>query len=241
MIKFFRRIRQGLLTENKFSKYVLYAIGEIVLVIIGILIALQLNNWKEQQKLNSNEQEVLKDLRVEVTNNIVALKKVITEHEKSHTAAQKIRDLFDDRETFNEMSESSFEELFRQMDSNWTYDPNNGILNSIISSGKIKDITNKELKYLLASIKDKTTDAFEETMKIEGWRNDIWNQMIKYAYTFKEDKIQKLNFKNLFDVPEFRLYNAIFNGIRGDGLEEEKELMLTMEQILTLIESEIDK
>lgn len=50
MIKFFRKIRQRLLTENKFSKYLIYAIGEILLVVIGILIALQINNWNESQK-----------------------------------------------------------------------------------------------------------------------------------------------------------------------------------------------
>ena len=44
MIKFFRKIRQRLLSENKFSKYLLYALGEIVLVVIGILIALRINN-----------------------------------------------------------------------------------------------------------------------------------------------------------------------------------------------------
>ncbi|TFV95648.1 hypothetical protein E4S40_05350 [Algoriphagus kandeliae] len=47
MIKFFRKIRQKLLAENRFSKYLVYAIGEIVLVVIGILIALQINNWNE--------------------------------------------------------------------------------------------------------------------------------------------------------------------------------------------------
>jgi hypothetical protein len=54
MIKFFRKIRQRLLSENKFSKYLIYAIGEIVLVVIGILIALALNkqsNIKENNKL----------------------------------------------------------------------------------------------------------------------------------------------------------------------------------------------
>ena len=53
MIKFFRKIRQRLLTENKFSKYLIYAIGEIILVVIGILIALQINNWNENRKLNN--------------------------------------------------------------------------------------------------------------------------------------------------------------------------------------------
>ena len=45
MLKFFRKIRQKLLTDNKFSKYLIYALGEIVLVVIGILIALSINNW----------------------------------------------------------------------------------------------------------------------------------------------------------------------------------------------------
>ena len=58
MIKFFRRIRQRLLLGNKFSKYLLYAIGEIILVVIGILIALQINNWNELQKAQQQEQEL---------------------------------------------------------------------------------------------------------------------------------------------------------------------------------------
>ena len=45
MIKFFRKIRQQLLAENRLGKYLIYALGEIVLVVIGILIALQINNW----------------------------------------------------------------------------------------------------------------------------------------------------------------------------------------------------
>ncbi len=60
MIKFFRHIRKRLLTENKFSKYLLYAIGEIVLVVIGILIALQINNWNEKE----NEQHKIKEYAV---------------------------------------------------------------------------------------------------------------------------------------------------------------------------------
>ena len=62
MIKFFRKIRKKLLTENKFSKYLLYGIGEIVLVVIGILIALQINNWNESKKLQQTEIELLKEI-----------------------------------------------------------------------------------------------------------------------------------------------------------------------------------
>ena len=50
MLRFFRQIRQRFLTDNKFSKYLLYAIGEILLVVIGILIAIQVDNWNEARK-----------------------------------------------------------------------------------------------------------------------------------------------------------------------------------------------
>ncbi len=63
MIKFFRKIRKNLLSENKFSKYLLYAIGEIVLVIIGILIALQINNKNEQRKTENKIVSILKEVQ----------------------------------------------------------------------------------------------------------------------------------------------------------------------------------
>jgi hypothetical protein len=65
MIKFFRKIRKNLIKERKTSKYFKYALGEIVLVVIGILIALQINNWNEDRKDNSEEQKILINLNTE--------------------------------------------------------------------------------------------------------------------------------------------------------------------------------
>jgi len=84
MIKFFRKIRQKLLSENRFSKYLIYAIGEIVLVVIGILIALQINNANEIKKtkdkeivllneMKSNLQMDLKDLEFNKENNKIRI------------------------------------------------------------------------------------------------------------------------------------------------------------------------
>lgn len=63
MIKFFRKIRQKLLTENKFGKYFTYAIGEIMLVVIGILIALQISNWNENRKMRISELSILEEIQ----------------------------------------------------------------------------------------------------------------------------------------------------------------------------------
>ena len=79
MIKFFRRFRQQLLSENKFSKYLVYAIGEIILVVIGILIALQINNWNEGSKERQQEYKLLKQLKTDLTENETEIKDLIKE------------------------------------------------------------------------------------------------------------------------------------------------------------------
>jgi len=73
MIKFFRKIRKNLLTENKFSKYLIYAIGEIVLVVIGILIALSINNWNEKRKVSKIELDILTGIKNDLDDDIFRL------------------------------------------------------------------------------------------------------------------------------------------------------------------------
>ena len=70
MIKFFRKIRQNQVMENKTSKYFKYAIGEIILVVIGILIALSINNWNEQRKINAQVEELFAKSYSELAYNI---------------------------------------------------------------------------------------------------------------------------------------------------------------------------
>jgi hypothetical protein len=75
MINFFRQIRQGLLSENRISKYLLYAVGEITLVMIGILLALQVDNWNENRNLAKKEitnlKELQKNLKSDLTNQLI--------------------------------------------------------------------------------------------------------------------------------------------------------------------------
>ena len=74
MIKFFRNIRQNLLSEGRTGKYLKYAIGEIILVVIGILLALQINNWNENRKLKEKEVANIQNLVEEIGFNNTTLK-----------------------------------------------------------------------------------------------------------------------------------------------------------------------
>ena len=87
MIKFFRKIRQKLLSESKFSKYLLYAIGEIVLVIIGILFALQINNWNSDKKAHQQELDFYTKLLNDLNDNFkntIGKKSLMKRHQNVH-------------------------------------------------------------------------------------------------------------------------------------------------------------
>lgn len=76
MLTFFRRIRRKLANQNKFVQYSRYAIGEIVLVMVGILLALQVNNWNEERKMDKNQITILNDLVKSIDNDLNLYEKV---------------------------------------------------------------------------------------------------------------------------------------------------------------------
>ena len=77
MIKFFRKIRYDLIEKNKTGKYFKYAIGEILLVVIGILIALQINNWNENRKIQVEEIKLLTNIHVDLQKTLEELESAI--------------------------------------------------------------------------------------------------------------------------------------------------------------------
>src|SRR5210317_370552 len=79
MLKFFRHIRKNLMETGKTGKYFKYAIGEIILVVIGILIALSINNWNENRKLQNEELKLLFDIKTNLETTLGNLKNDVIE------------------------------------------------------------------------------------------------------------------------------------------------------------------
>ena len=88
MINFFRKIRKQLLTENKFSKYLIYAMGEILLVMIGILLAFQVNSWNDQRKRDLLEIGILKELKQNLMVDIVDIDENVIHHKQALKSSQ---------------------------------------------------------------------------------------------------------------------------------------------------------
>jgi hypothetical protein len=150
MIKFFRKIRQNLLMENKTGKYFKYAIGEIVLVVIGILIALSINNWNERWKIQSNQEKYLTLLKTEAENNLKEIrgtKNAVSEMKMKQIVLYNLINVKRDTVTEKHLSES----LFRIISSVYRFKYENSVLSELKSSGNLKNVLNDSLrKYLIA-------------------------------------------------------------------------------------------
>lgn len=247
MINFFRKKRKKFADDNKAIKYARYAIGEIFLVVIGILIALSINNWNEQRKMNIQEQELLEGLLIEFTINFNRLEKVNQLHLKSIESANELMTYFN--QDIKNIPNSKFDSLQFHMENTWTFDPRKGLLNSAIASGKINLITNNELKNQLASFEDMVNDIDEEVQEIRLLGAELNKILYEYINMGIQNGIGYESYVNngfQSDYNRFfkdmRVYNIINNETTWsyDLLEEETEIMLSINRILTLINQELN-
>ncbi len=102
MVQFFRRIRQKLLVDNRFTKYLLYAIGEIILVVIGILIALQINNWNEERKIRAEENKIIQELYSTLIGDLEHQEDMIMKNRHSYEAANYILSYFEEKHPYRD-------------------------------------------------------------------------------------------------------------------------------------------
>ncbi|MDP5231420.1 MAG: DUF6090 family protein [Cellulophaga sp.] len=145
MIKLFRNIRQNLLSEGKTSKYFKYAIGEIVLVVIGILIALQINNWNIERIERKSETSILLDLQVEFEENLKDAERVYEGNKIIYDAVTALQHNFSEPN----LSQRKLDTLMYNVFDWFDYTPRPGASENLINSGNLSLIKNNELRKLL--------------------------------------------------------------------------------------------
>ena len=114
MINFFRKTRKKLADDNKFFKYSRYAIGEIVLVVIGILIALQINNWNEQNKTARQERAILIELVNNLDANIASLEASILSNSQAIRGIDIVLDHFENPSANDSLGQFLTKAYFRE-------------------------------------------------------------------------------------------------------------------------------
>ena len=173
MIKFFRKIRQNLLLENKTGKYLKYAIGEIVLVVIGILIALQINNWNESRKLQKNINTYLNQKLVNLREDQL---KLIELKEFRLDAAEKSKQLLNiglnEANLFNIIKTTKL--IFIERRFTTSVERNETSITKYYWSKKEAVINNFEQEYMslieLITFEENRLNTFSEAIELDLWR-----------------------------------------------------------------------
>ena len=170
MIKLFKSRRYDIMEKNKTGKYLKYAIGEIILVIIGILVAIQLNEWRMESNNNIQKQTILNALQLEFEANVEQLDTVIyymKEIPKAYLLTNKMM-----RKPIKQYSDSDYSKLILGLGWTHTFNPSNGVLRSAISSSEIHLIENKRLIQILFSWEDVIKDSDEEALTLLKFQYD---------------------------------------------------------------------
>ncbi len=254
MIKFFRQIRKSLLMENKTSKYFKYAIGEVVLVVIGILIALQINNWNQHKKELEKEQQILLSLKEEFQQNINELE---FDHNINLSCINAIVTLLN-FDTNQDFETKTIDSLIGQIFNFATFDARLGVMNDVISSGNLQLIRDSKLRYALNQWTGELGDYAEDVIiRREYWINNVPSIINKYipirnadASMDREDYKRDILIKPI-QVPK-SYYIEFLNKMEVDNMFfdyymnqsfvtiNEDQIMNYLENTLTLIEANIE-
>ncbi|MDG1571144.1 DUF6090 family protein [Robiginitalea sp. M366] len=236
MLSFFRRLRKQLLTENRFSKYLLYAIGEIVLVVIGILIALQINEWNEARKNREFEREILEQIQANLVKDQENLTEIAHNFKRAVASSDKLLN--------GNWDEAQADSLKFWLGDIVQFDRFQPLTNAyeVIKSKGLDLISNKKLRIDLGTYyDDQAQHAKKSIADLEVTFNSDWNPvMLEQARDFK--------YKSYVVVKDFQIFLQDTKARRilimnrdnyGSGLERIQSILATIDNIQAQIRQEL--
>jgi len=252
VIKFFRKLRYDLMEKNKTGKYLKYAIGEIVLVVIGILIALQINNWNENQKQNKIEISTLKALVSEFTENSISINSYQKVTKKRRLVTDSLRMQIGPKLTT--LSIDNINHMLGEVGTINKCRVSIDILEDIQSSGKLNLISNEQIRRDISKWSSYVKELEGEE---DDWARQFSQHFIPYSskwiqwddvdYQFNKDDPRY--FESRFDVdPRLILQKPEFANImanyywRISRIEQRTDSLLEhTKEVLELIQQELKK
>lgn len=241
MISVFRKIRQKLLSQNQLTRYLAYALGEILLVTVGILIALQVNTWNENRNNQKKEAGILKDLNKEFQLNKSSIDASIQHHRIILTGNKEILNYMGEPKPGIE--ENQLDSLIYLSVDYENYSPSQTVIAELISSGKTNLISSDTLRTLIFQwvneIENKnegfqSLDAIAETLMVPYLAKNGSMKNIDSFGVLKGNGRSKFQKSNLALLQEVEFENQMDNltwGITNYLIKLEK-LQVIIEAIL---------
>lgn len=236
MIKFFRKIRYDLLEKNKTGKYLKYAIGEILLVVIGILIALSINNWNEWRKDRVKEKEVLVNLVENFQLNMEALESDIESLQQYNVSSRIVLNILDNQLPFADSLDKHFHTA--------------RVPKTILSLSQSGYEQYKNMGYDIIvdkSIKLEIVSFFESTLP--KWFTDYTQVNAPYVpfidhhvplFIYKNEGLVPINIDQLYKDDYYLGWMRAYMEGRNTLIEGESEFIKENQRVLQLIKDELD-
>lgn len=247
MLKFFRRIRQKMLSENNFSKYLIYAIGEIVLVVIGILIALYINNLNTEKQDSITLNGYLNNIAENLKSDQVNLKKIDIFRDSSVIGSTYFMKMVEQKskEQYTIYFSKYFkfnpwlDESFQSNQSGFDALKNSGYLNKIHQT----EIEAKLYKYysLVEKIKEEehSLNNFMEEMEYDMYKNNIVQKtkpIIRKLFSNTVNKADMDELQKILNYPAF-----VGSHSRNAGTSYMNDLYKELAEIADSLQGEISK
>jgi hypothetical protein len=234
--------------KNKTGKYLKYAIGEIILVVIGILIAIQLNEWRNDSVNTKQKQKVLVTLKTDFEISLTRLDTVYYNQKQSFLKFRKSKDLID---SINYVTDNAIlKENLAHGGHGHSFNPINGALRSAISSGDIHLIENERLIELLFSWEDLVVDSYEEIEILRKYALETYWPLL-HTYTQMTETFKNViggngsrhpsDFVGLFKDPLFENYTQEMLFKSYNYWRELENIRINNLEIIELIEQELKK
>ena len=233
MINFFRKTRKQLADDNKPLKYLRYAIGEIVLVVIGILIALSINNWNEERKLRIEEIGLLHSLKNELENNLDIMKPKLDFNNEVLTAMNVYLENAD-------IPILDYEK--NKIDNLIGYTPaiiNSPVLDNILESNSRSIISDNELIEKFRKLKTGYISVEKDEFFLdEFWNSKVTNFLIEYGLGIEQleprthTKYVEQQVKKLSRDKQFIALISIKRTLQRDWYTEQQRAYKSSEQVL---------
>jgi len=253
MIRLFKKTRQIFINEGKTSKYFKYAIGEIILVVIGILIALSINNWNENRKQKTIEKVYIENIKTDLELNLKSLQKYIAERNKTVASVEVVLAFFEARKNID-VNKFNFHCLTVM---EWyPFENSDNTYQELLNSGQLSILSNKIIKDNLQNLQNNlNTIRFIESEMEEDYERYLYDQFFETIDLDTSLKNLKSQSSTAIEVPKLDvievntlLENRTFkNGFvlaaynSEDLIKEYKNMTATTEQLILLIDQELDK
>jgi len=250
MINFFRKIRKKLADDNptsakasagmKTGKYLSYAIGEIILVVIGILIALQINNWNEERKDRRIEKSILIELKDNLERNLVLIDNATAELIEINQTTRAIIEIMENRMSFSDTLIHDFDQMFRS--GSYILELNTNGYESLKNLG-LEILSSKTLKNDILSLFEISYPSYIKHTEV---RSAIWGSNPRSWYNYfyirpSESGMIPLDFNSLTEDKKFMTIVRDLEFGRYSVLEKMKLCQTETHRVLQQIKSVLDE